>query len=206
MNQKITILYIIILLLEYPLLLLKGDLKKTYSKLLKKKLQNLKNLIQERENLDKIIEAFNETQKILNNFIQTKQNEFSKDHELFLKELNKWLLLVNENLLSENSNIFYDLSFNFILEKLKQNSNLNNTLKQSKKNAHQWENKAYAASQYGSDLNRELEHITGDVINLLKTIKTLKAQLTLEESRSEILAEEKKVLTKELAIEKEKKF
>jgi hypothetical protein len=40
---------------------------------------------------------------------------------------------------------------------------------------------------------------------LLKTIKTLKAQLTLEESRREILTEEKKALTEELAIEKEKK-
>lgn len=205
MKQQITILNIITILLEYPLLsLLQGNLKKAYSIELKKKIQKLKSLIKNKQDFSDFNKEFEELQIIISQFILSKQQELSEEQQVFLKNLNECLMLLKDENINSKIKIFDKISFSFVLEKLKQDPSFNGALHVSKTNAHEWEKKAYQVSQYSSDLNRELEHIAGDVTNLLKTIKTLKAKLTLEESRSEILTEEKKALTKELALEKRK--
>jgi hypothetical protein len=206
MNQKFTILNIIIVLLEYPLFsLFKGNLKKEYSKNFKKEIEKLKILLKTDQKSYAFTKEFDGIQKNFANFILSHQHDFSEEQKGILAELNNCLLQMKDETLNLQNKIFSEVSFSFILEKLKQNQTLNDILQDTNKKAKDWEYKAEKATQYGQNLNVELEHITGDINNLLKTIKTLKAQLTLEESRREILTEEKKALTEELAIEKEKK-
>jgi len=71
-------------------------------------------------------------------------------------------------------------------------------------NSQNMETNMQNAQIYGNDLNRELERITLDVSILLKTIKGLRDKLILEESKSELLSEEKGTLEKKLAKEKRK--
>jgi hypothetical protein len=207
MNQHITILRMIVFFMEYPLFsLLKGEIKKVYSKLVTKKIQNLKNLIKEEKDINILIKELDNSQKILNNFILTHHNNLSQEEKFFFKELDICLLHIQDNLRTTKSKIFYELSFSSFLEKLKQDKTLYEILQISKQTTKVLQERVSEATQYGSELNRELDRISTEVPHLLNTIKTLKAQLTLEESRNEILAEEKKALEKELAIEKEKKI
>ena len=71
-------------------------------------------------------------------------------------------------------------------------------------NSQNMETNMQNAQIYGNDLNRELERITLDVSILLRTIKGLRDKLILEESKSELLSEEKGTLEKKLAKEKRK--
>jgi hypothetical protein len=196
----------IVFFIEYPLFsLLKGELKKAYSKLVTKKIQTLKNLIQEEKDINILLEELDNSQKILNNFILTQHNNLSQEEKLFFKELDSCLLHIQDSLRTTKSKIFYELSFSSFLEKLKQDKTLYEILQITKQTAKVLEKKVSEATQYGSELNRELDRISTEVPHLLNTIKTLKAQLALEESRNEILAEEKKALVKELNLNKNKK-
>jgi hypothetical protein len=97
MNQKFTILNIIIVLLEYPLFsLFKGNLKKEYSKNFKKEIEKLKILLKTDQKSYAFTKEFDGIQKNFANFILSHQHDFSEEQKGILAELNNCLLQMKD--------------------------------------------------------------------------------------------------------------
>lgn len=172
---------IFIILLEYPLLLIKTvGLKEDYIKLKNTILLQIKNQMEINKLKDYI-------ELILTKFLTENKNNLSQKEIDYFTFLIQFIFVLE--LLSKKYKILYtDIDLMHFI-----------SIQQT-----HFEKNMLEAKQYGFELNQELERISLDVSLLLNTITELKKKLSLEESKSEVLLTTKGSLEKKLAKEKRK--
>ena len=173
---------IMIIFLKYPLLFLTNQaLKDDYRKLINifiNKIEKQININTLKTEINSEIEYFIAMHKVL-----LKEDEV--DYLKFLIQFISYVEALSEAH-NKSPNEFDLLDLNIFNNSENLESNMQN------------------AQVYGNHLNRELERITLDVSILLRTIKGLRDKLSLEETKSGLLTEEKGTLEKKLAKEKRK--